>query len=71
MADVYSITGLFREGIFISKFGGFFTSEHGELEGRLADSYGHSTIKGKLGETGLEFDKCYDNRQFRYSFTKH
>jgi|SRR3989338_1164552 len=71
MINIYGITGFFREGPFISTFGGVFRSEHGELEGMLIDDCGHSTIKGKIEKTKLEFDKFYDNRQFGYSFTRH
>src|SRR3989344_8309833 len=73
-ADLYGITGFFREGtqhMSVAQFGGFFTKlKNGRILGDLVDPYGPSQIRGWLRERSLEFDKSCDNRQFKYRFTR-
>ncbi|MGD2072556.1 MAG: hypothetical protein PVG65_03610 [Candidatus Thorarchaeota archaeon] len=78
MAELHSITGLFYEASQgIVPWGGYIirgdiSSDHC-IEGRLADSYGVSTINGLMGKETMDFVKEYQNcnleQGFNYKFS--
>ncbi len=77
MGSLYSMSGLFFERVpkGLIPFGGSFVRENEDSEspiiGNLTDSYGVSSIEGKLGDSKFEFEKKYSHREdiINYEFT--
>lgn len=74
MAEVYGITGFFKQYRNFYPFGGFFIlNPDGVLLGNLVDSRGTSSIGGRMQRDLFEFRKLYAGRDHSvgYSFKKN